>query len=113
MGIAILFCCCIVSDGGSTRLVWILGYSYVCWGARRGDARPDGRQLGISRREAYLRWLGVPGMKWERVMREVVRYATLSRPPDILVLHAGGNDLGVRPVRDLLADIKYNFLRPC
>lgn len=93
------------------RLVWIVGHSYVCWGGRRGDVRPDGRQLGISRREAYIRWLGRPGMLWGRVMGEVERYVRLDRLPDVLVIHAGGNDLGVRSVRDLMADIKADFMK--
>ncbi|XP_040278314.1 uncharacterized protein LOC120993917 [Bufo bufo] len=29
-------------------LVWILGHSYVFWGAIRADVRPSGRQLGVS-----------------------------------------------------------------
>ncbi|XP_077334597.1 uncharacterized protein LOC143975939 [Lithobates pipiens] len=84
-------------DGGAPRLVWIVGHSYVCWGARRGDMRPDGRQLGISRRAAELHWLGIPGMQWDRVMGVVDRYVLLDGPPDVLVLHAGGNDLGLLP----------------
>lgn len=52
-------------------LVWIVGHSYVCWGARRGDACPDGRQLGFSRQDACIRWLGVPGMLWGRAVSEV------------------------------------------
>lgn len=75
-------------------------------GAWRGDVRPDGRQLGIARREADIRWMGRPGMLWGRVMVEVERFVRLNRPPDVLVIHAGGNDLGIWPVRDLLADIK-------
>ncbi|XP_077349185.1 uncharacterized protein LOC143997444 isoform X1 [Lithobates pipiens] len=98
-------------DGGSPRLVWIVGHSYVCWGARRGDMRPAGRQLGISRAEAELRWLGIPGMRWERVVSVVERFVWLHGPPDVLVLHAGGNDLGARKVRDLLNDIKADFLK--
>ncbi|XP_077319008.1 uncharacterized protein LOC143974648 [Lithobates pipiens] len=98
-------------DGGAPRLVWIVGHSYVCWGARRGDMRPDGRQLGISRRAAELHWLGIPGMQWDGVMGVVDRYVLLDGPPDVLVLHAGGNDLGLRKVRDLLVDIKADFLR--
>ncbi|XP_077309137.1 uncharacterized protein LOC143928250 [Lithobates pipiens] len=99
------------ADGGSPRLVWIVGHSYVCWGARRGDMRPAGRQLGISRAEAELRWLGIPGMRWERVVSVVERFVWLHGPPDVLVLHAGGNDLGARKVRDLLNDIKADFLK--
>lgn len=41
----------------------------------------------FSRREAYRRWLGIPGMRWGRVMVEVERYVRLDRPPDVLVIH--------------------------
>lgn len=34
-------------------------------------------------------------MMWSRVVLEVEHYARMDRPPDVLVLHAGGNDLGV------------------
>lgn len=49
-------------------MVWIMGHSYVCWGARRGDARFEGRQLGFSRWETYIKWLGIPGMLWGRLV---------------------------------------------
>lgn len=29
----------------------------------------------------------------------------------MLVLHVGGNDLGVRPFRELIGDIKFDLLR--
>lgn len=35
----------------------------------------------------------------------------LERAPDILVIHARGNDLGVRTTRELLRDIKLDCLR--
>lgn len=73
--------------------------------------RPNGRQLGFSRHEACVRWLGVPGLTWGRVLPEVHRFARLDRQPDVLVLHAGGNDLGARSARALIRDIKLDFLR--
>lgn len=98
-------------SGGTQRLVWILGHSFVFWGARRVDVRPDGRQLGISRREACIRWLGVPGMLWNRTIPEVHRFARLDRPRDILALHVGGNDLRLRSMLDIVRDFKFDFLR--
>lgn len=35
----------------------------------------------------------------------------MDRAPDVLVLHAGGNDLGSRTTRELLRDIKLDCLR--
>lgn len=34
----------------------------------------------------------------------------LDRAPDILVIHAGGNDLGSRSTRDILRDVKLDCL---
>lgn len=92
-------------------LIWILGHSYVFWGARRADVRPDGRQLRIKREEGIVRWLGIPGMRWQQVVPEVHRFSRLDRAPDILVLHVGGNDLGSRPMRQVVKDIHWDFLR--
>lgn len=58
-----------------------------------------------------VRWIGLPGMLWHRVLPEVHRYARLDRQPDILVLHVGGNDLGLRPMRQIIKDIQWDFLR--
>ncbi|XP_040285880.1 uncharacterized protein LOC120999069 [Bufo bufo] len=66
-------------------LVWILGHSYVFWGAIRADVRPSGRQLGVSPELATVRWLGVRGMLWGGVLREVHHFVRLDRPPNVLV----------------------------
>lgn len=44
-------------------------------------------------------------------MTEVHRFVRLDRAPDVLVLHVGGNDLGARPLRELVKDIKFDLLR--
>lgn len=43
-------------------LVWILGHSFVHWGAKRADVRLNGHQLGFRRSEASIRCIGVPGL---------------------------------------------------
>ncbi|XP_073466908.1 uncharacterized protein [Aquarana catesbeiana] len=100
-----------VQPGDSVPLVWILGHSFVFWGAKRADVRPNGRQLGIPRQEARVRWIGLSGMMWNRVRSEVHKFARWDRAPDVLVLHVGGNDMGVRSMRDLIRDIKCDVLR--
>lgn len=101
----------VLFSGSPPGLVWILGDSYVFWGAIRAAARPEGRQLGVQRSEALLKWLGVRGMMWGRVLPEFHYYARIDKPPDVLVLHVGGNDLGVRAARDLVRDVKFDILR--
>ncbi|XP_066436079.1 uncharacterized protein [Eleutherodactylus coqui] len=92
-------------------LVWILGHSYVFWGAERAGARPNGRQLRFPNSEARIKWMGIRGMSWGAVLEEVERRVRGDRAPDVLVIHAGGNDLGKRRFRDLSRDIRYDFLR--
>lgn len=105
------FCSFLCFIGDSQCLVWILGHSYVFWGAERASVRPDGRQLGFSRSEVLVRWLGKRGLRWSGVLPEMSNFVRLDRPPDILVLHAGGNDLAKRPFRELVRDIKFDVLR--
>ena len=92
-------------------LIWILGHSFVFWGARRADVKPGGRQLGVPREEGRVRWIGIRGLMWQKVLPEVHRGASLDRAPDILVIHAGGNDLSVRPMRQVIKDIQWDIRR--
>lgn len=57
-----------------------------------------------------IRSLGKGGMKWWGALPEFHRFARLDRPPDVLLLHLGGNDLGVRPFRELIRDVKFDLL---
>ncbi|XP_040216656.1 uncharacterized protein LOC120946033 [Rana temporaria] len=109
-----------LSAGGPSRprrtdpqgcLIWILGHSFVFWGARRADVKPGGRQLGVPREEGRVRWIGIRGLMWQKVLPEVHRGASLDRAPDILVIHAGGNDLSVRPMRQVIKDIQWDIRR--
>lgn len=111
--ICYIFLCVLslVFSGAATCLVWIFGHSYVYWGARRADVRKDGRLLGLAGEEGTVRWIGFPGMLWSRVVPEMHKFAGLDRPPDVVVLHVGGNDLGVRCARELIRDIKFDLLR--
>ncbi|CAJ0966975.1 unnamed protein product [Ranitomeya imitator] len=93
------------------RLVWIMGHSFVFWAAERAAVRPDGRQLGFSRDVATLRWIGKRGMTWSQFLPDFHRFVRWDQVPQILVIHLGGNDLGKRPCRKLIKDIKFDVLR--
>ncbi|XP_040285719.1 uncharacterized protein LOC120998906 [Bufo bufo] len=49
-----------------TALVWILGHSYVFWGAIRADVRPSGRQLGFSPECATMSYEGAKDKQEKR-----------------------------------------------
>ncbi|XP_072006222.1 uncharacterized protein [Engystomops pustulosus] len=95
----------------SKCLVWIVGHSFVVWGARRADVRPQGRRLGLPRSEAEVHWLGTRGMLWSALLPQLHYFARLDREPNVLCLHLGGNDLGSRTSQSLIRDIKYDTMR--
>ncbi|XP_056409990.1 uncharacterized protein LOC130338806 [Hyla sarda] len=97
--------------GGQPCLVWIVGHSYVRRGASRADVRPAGRQLGLDREQAQVRWIGQGGLQWAGLLPLLQTHAALDRPPNVLVVHLGGNDLGGRTARALMRDIKLDMLR--
>lgn len=91
LGLAVgsIYCNFFISDAG-VGLVWIMGHSFVFWGAGRADVSLNGRQLGVPREVAMVRWTGVPGMLWSGVLPEIHKYARLDRALDVLVLRIGG-----------------------
>lgn len=91
--------------------MWIAGHSFVFWGAQRAEVRPSGRQIGFPRTDAQVRWIGIRGLSWRRLLPELQFRVNLDRAPDVLVIHAGGNDLATRSTRELLRDIKLDLLR--
>lgn len=56
-------------------------------------------------------WRGVPGLRWLRILPEVVAISKISPGPIILVVHAGGNDLCSTRVPELLSVIRSDMDR--
>ncbi|XP_068104583.1 uncharacterized protein [Hyperolius riggenbachi] len=92
-------------------LVWILGNLFVTSAAEQVSDQPHGRQLGFPRSEAVIRWLGINDLIWDSVQPTAVRYSCQERRPDVLVLHAGGGDLGAVHMKALMANIKFDMVR--
>lgn len=55
-------------------------------------------------------WIGVLAMLLLLVLPEVYHYARLDRPPDVLLLHVEGNNLGLHSMRKFIRNIKFDFL---
>lgn len=92
-------------------LAWIVGHSFVHWGAVRADVRKNGRQIGVDRSVAQIYRIGVRGMQWSRLLQEVRFHVEHDRAPDVVVIHCGGNELGGRYSRELARDVKLDWLR--
>ncbi|OCT74340.1 hypothetical protein XELAEV_18033309mg [Xenopus laevis] len=75
----------------------------------RADVRKDGRQLGFPRKELEISWLGKSGMCWHEVLPNIWDMISVGHFPHILVIHAGGNDLGAYPIKNLIKDMKRDI----
>ncbi|XP_031756771.1 filaggrin-2-like isoform X2 [Xenopus tropicalis] len=97
--------------GGCRAVVWLLGHSYVSWARRRAAVKRAGVQLGFPEDLVSLKWFSFPGLKWSGVLSSLFNSVRSGRRPDILIIHAGGNDLGAVPQKQLVATIKQDLDR--
>lgn len=88
-------------------VLWLVGHSYLYHAAQRASLRPGGLQLGFT--QADILWRGVRGLRWIRVLVEVVAVSKLVHGPAVLVLHAAGNDPCSVRVSKLISVIRADF----
>ncbi|XP_015262016.1 PREDICTED: uncharacterized protein LOC107106395, partial [Gekko japonicus] len=74
------------------KRVLICGHSFVFWAAHRASGTALGSQLGLSQ-WATIEWQGRHGLLWEGLL-PLLFQGPPRMPPDVLVVHLGGNDLG-------------------
>ena len=92
--------------------MWILGHSFVFWARKRAASRTYSENLGLDPSAFSIHWFGRRGMLWGDLIFELSRLYTLFSPPDILIVHLGGNDVGKLRTLDLINMMKddFNFL---
>ncbi|XP_069835837.1 uncharacterized protein [Dendropsophus ebraccatus] len=94
---------------GGKKQVWILGHSFVVWAAKRAEQRTYGANLSFNRDEFEIQWFGYSGLRWRDLYCILQNLAAALPPPDILIIHAGGNDIGKVKTLDLLCEIKRDL----
>jgi hypothetical protein len=71
--------------------IWILGSSIVHW------AHIYARNLNqdhLGQESSTIFWYGIRGMVWEQLYPIIEFLLARNTPPDILIIHCGGNDIG-------------------
>ncbi|XP_069812924.1 uncharacterized protein [Dendropsophus ebraccatus] len=95
--------------GPRRPVVWLIGHSYIYWAAQRAAHRPGGRTLGF--RDLEVHWKGVKGLRWAEVLSQAIEVGRTVSSPVVLVIHAGGNDLCVLRLNELLIIIRSDLER--
>ncbi|XP_063286228.1 uncharacterized protein LOC134571662 [Pelobates fuscus] len=98
--------------GGSAGLVvWLVGSSYIHWAQKRATVAHYGEQLNFPRPLLQLCWFGFQGVSWRELSSEIFRLLGSRQLPDFLLIHAGGNDLGKVPQKELVKCMKRDLDR--
>ncbi|KAG9482595.1 hypothetical protein GDO78_011331 [Eleutherodactylus coqui] len=98
------------SDGraaGGKRHIWIVGNDFIYWAEQRARIRPLGVNLGL--KNAVVHWHGIRGLQWSKLLYEVVRIRRWTPRTVVLLIHAGGNDMGSTKVGELIALMRQDM----
>ena len=73
------------------------------------ETRPTGSNLGLETYNCYLRWIGMPGMKWDNLVSLIHGLVNFTGIPRAVLIHCGGNDIGDVPNGALLYHMKFTI----
>ncbi|VDI28917.1 Hypothetical predicted protein [Mytilus galloprovincialis] len=88
-------------------VVWIIGSSLVAKASSHSQIRTLGNDLGLHKLGYKLMWAGMSGMSVYNVVPIVENLIHCCGLPDAVLLHCGGNDIGLVNCGKLLFDIKF------
>ena len=72
--------------------LWIIGHSFIHLATEYAINYGFYKDLGFHQLD--ITWIGHRGMKWHQILRIVVSINDCEYP-DLMIVHFGGNDLGI------------------
>ncbi|KAE8586426.1 hypothetical protein XENTR_v10021666 [Xenopus tropicalis] len=99
----------VASRGTRPCVVWAMGHSYIFWAEQRAGQREGGRWFGLPRGTVKVHWDGIRGMSWWQLRDRLARKLEQRGPPDVLLLHLGGNDVGKIPMKNIIERMKKDL----
>ena len=86
------------------NVTWLVGSSMIYWGQKRAEETRLQRAV-----ESQTQWFGTRGMCWNQLMGRMMGLLANSPPPNKLIIHLGGNDLGKVPIGSLFYNIRNDL----
>ena len=83
-------------SGDKSKTIWIVGSSIIKQAFMRAR-RSRCVNLDLGRLSASIWWQGYSGLRWGRLEAKLNTLLQVEDIPDILVIHCGGNDIGIGP----------------
>ena len=96
-------------SGLSCIKVCIVGSSIIKHAALETRTSPEGTGLGLENLGIKLWWQGYGGLKFIDIAKKLRYLSTLQDRPQFILMHCGGNDLGLISLAKLLYRIKWDI----
>ncbi|XP_068100045.1 nuclear factor 7, brain-like isoform X2 [Hyperolius riggenbachi] len=90
------------------KQIWIIGHALISQAEQQAQATTH--DLGFGKDNYTVHWMAKAGMQWHELASELKRKIANMGAPNILVVHLGGNDLGVLTTFYLIASINNVLL---
>ena len=92
----------------------MVGSSIIQRAGEHSKIRPTGTFLGLLGCQlvwvgCQLVWVVMPGMRWENVVPLIHSFINYRGIPLAVIIHCGGNDIGLVPSGELLFHIKFTI----
>lgn len=99
-----------ITVGNPDTNVWIVGSSIIKDAFVSAKSRPGGTCLGLSRLNVSIWWQGKRGRVTRQIKGKIRLMKKYEDPPQFIILHVAGNDLGCEKVGFLRNNLK-NIIR--
>lgn len=91
------------------NIIWIVGHSYIFWAGKQAATRSYSSNIGLDINKFQVFWSGIRGLRWRSLKEHLLFLSSIWPTPHIIIIHAGGNDIGKVRTWDLLCEIKTEF----
>ncbi|XP_029431731.1 uncharacterized protein LOC115075482 [Rhinatrema bivittatum] len=94
---------------GGVECAWVVGHSFVRWAFHRAKRRPYGANLALDEKKFKVKCFFKGGMKWGQLTNFLQSLVKVQGSPAVLIIHLGGNDIGVFSCRQLLSHMRKDL----
>ena len=94
---------------GINKDIWVVGSSIIQRAGEHSKIRPTGTFLGLLTPGCQFVWVEIPGMRWENVVHLIHSLFNYRGFPFAVIIHCGGNDIGLVSCAELLFHIKLTI----
>ncbi|XP_069584087.1 uncharacterized protein [Ranitomeya imitator] len=93
------------------KTVWIIGHSFIFWAQKRASQCSYSENLSFCSSFVQVFWHSIKGMQWRDLVVELESLSFSRPPPDLIIIHLSGNDIGKIKTTDLLSIMRNDLYR--